>query len=801
MFGYDFKLDHEALTGGEHPRVDVKHPERSLILNKPTSDDDHGGGLRYEKGGWEYRLLRRWIAAGAKGVPADAASLERLEITPKEIVFDNIGQSAQLRAVAVWSDGSREDVTCLTRFRSNDEAVAKVSSDGLIEAQGRGDTYIISFYDNGVSSTQVLLPAPARAGAAYPKVPTPTAIDELVVQKLRKLGVVPSQVCSDAEFLRRVSLDLIGTLPTPREVLEFVADPSPSKRAAKIDELLEHPAYVEWWTQRLCDLTGSNAGYLGSTEMAQPVAQQWRDWIRRRVRDNIGYDKIVAGMVLATSRKPGQSYEDFVVEQSAYTRRQNPADFTALDNPMPHFWFRGNINDPKDKALAFGYTFLGVRLQCAQCHKHPYDQWSKRDFEQFTEFFTRIADGVAPDALEAHNQLREKLGVPDKLDTAALRRQMYLRVAAEGLPIPWQEVYIAKPKNPDKPEIARVLGGQEVDLRDYEDPRTLLMEWLLKKNNAYFASSFVNRIWASYFNVGVIEPPDDLNLANPPGNKALLNYLSREFVAHGYDMKWLHREIVNSRTYQLSWRPNETNRADTRNFSHAVVRRLPAEVAIDAILQSTVNDPKLPAAPRDIANRKIAQHPKSFQARSIDFSLLVFGKPLRTTTCDCERTSDPSLLQSLYLRNDTELHELLQRGDGWLQQLANELGEPLSLAQGGAFQPATAKLFEAKLRLQRQIEEAQAQDDKQRVAAKRRELSQTLAKLPAKLRTLDQLPDGKAIADELIEAAYLRTLSRKPNKTELADCREHLHGAENTVEGLRDLMWALLNTREFITNH
>jgi hypothetical protein len=744
MFGYDFTTDLENL----HARIDLQQPDQSLLLNKPTSEDEHGGGLRLPAGGWQQQLLRRWIAGGARGVAEGAPCFVRLEVTPSEVVFQDKDESVQLRVVAIWSDGTREDVTELTRFQSNNETVAEVTAGGLIQARGRGDTYVISLYDNGIFSTQVLRPFTRTTGDAYPQVAAGTPLDEHVLAKLRKLGVVPSKVCDDGEFLRRVSLDLAGTLPTPDEITQFLADPAPDKRVAKIDELLERPAYVTWWTTRLCDLTGSNAGYLGGTEMAQPVAQQWRDWIERRVRDNAGWDQIARGIVLARSRKPDQTYADFVREQSGYTRLEDPDDFAAEGNPMPHYWFRSNLTQPSEKALAFGYTFLGVRLECAQCHKHPYDQWSQRDFELFTEFFTRIKAGVAADAAPRHTLMQHMLGVPDKLNTAALRRQSYLRIAAEGRPIPWNEIHIEPP--PKKPQPAKLLGAEELDLRNFADPREPLMHWLLNEPNRYFAKAFVNRIWANYFHTGIIDPPDDLNLANPPSNKELLEFLVDGFVANGYDMKWLHRTIASSHTYQRSWRTNESNRDDQRNYSHAIVRRLQAEVAIDAVQQATAGDVELARAATNVTNRKIGQHPLSFQARAIDFSLLVFGKPLRTTNCDCERRGEPTLLQALYLRNDQEMLASLDRKEGWLAQL--------------------------RLARKQQTEKPSAKDH-------------------------EGQPAAEMNADEWVRQAYLRTLSRPPDAQEFKDCLTHIRQLEDPVAGLQDVLWALLNTQEFITNH
>lgn len=787
MFGYDFKADLEAL--GE--RLETGSPEDSLILLKPTLQEDHEGGKRYEKGGWEYQLLHRWIAAGAKGEASEPEKIVRFEVVPNEIVFDAPGKMIQLQVVATWPDGIREDVTCLTRFQSNDDTVAVVSKDGLVESKSPGDTHIVSFYDNGIAATPVLMPnRQARTGLKkgadalaavktigkdtarrasdpfFKTVPTPTKIDELVAEKLKKLAVVPSELCTDGQFLRRVSLDMIGTLPAPDEVRQFVADKSPDKRARKIDELLETPAYAEWWTVRLSDLTGSNAQYLGTTDMNRPAANQWNSWLRRRLQDNVGWDRIAAGMILAKSRRPGQSYEDYAAEQSSYMRRSQPDDFTAPDNPMHYYWFRSNNQQPTDRALSFGYVFLGVRLQCAQCHKHPFDQWSKQDFEQFTQFFTRIKAGIAPDARPTQIQLKTKLGVPKKLDTAALRRQMYMRVAAEGLPIPWNEIWIEPPG--EKPQTAKLLGDREIDLNQYDDPREPLMAWLVQKDNPYFAGAFVNRLWAHYFGVGIVDPPDDFNRANPPSNKALLDWLSREFVACGYDIKWLHRTIANSRTYQLSWKTNETNRNDERNFSHARIRSLPAEVTIDAILQATAGDERNRTYATNVEKRKIGQHPLSIQARGIDYSLLVFGKPLRTTNCDCERQLQPTLLQSLYVRNDHELIGWLERKEGWLAQVAKELGESLR----SETQPAEG------------------------VAV--RENSESVGSSGATAL------EGRATAfavDSLIESAYLRTLSRSPERHEVEIARSHFSDSENTVEGLRDLMWALLNTQEFLTNH
>lgn len=766
MFGYDFAADHQALTGGDSPRVSRDRPADSLLVTKPTSADDHGGGQRFAAGSWQQRVLLRWIAGGASGLPDGdrPRRLVRLEVSPRELVFKRPGASAQLRCVAIWDDGVREDVTPLTRFETNDDQVARVDARGQVRAQGPGDTHVVAFYDAAVVPTAVMLPVSPQHGEAFPMPETTHPVDQLVVAKLAKLGIVPAPRCGDSEFLRRVSLDLTGTLPSPQEVREFQADRSPDKRSRKIDQLLESPAYTEWWTVKLSDLTGSNAQYLGTTDMNTPAAQQWNAWLRRRLADNVGWDRIAAGILLAVSRRPGQSYADYAAEQSLHLRTKDPTDFTALENPLPYYWFRSNNQQPTDRALAFGYVFLGVRLQCAQCHKHPFDQWSQQDFELLTQFFQRVKAGVAPWARASQQQLKQKLGVPEKLDTAALRRQMYLRVSAEGLPIPWNEIWLEPPGA--QPHLAKVLGGEPFDLNQFADPREPLAAWLFQPENPYFGRAMVNRIWHHYFGVGIVEPPDDLNRANPPSNAPLLDWLNREFVAHRYDLKWLHRTILNSATYQRSWQTNETNAADRRNFARALVRRLPAEVTIDAIRQATASEDANRRWLTAVADRKIAQHPRSIQARGIDYSLLVFGKPLRTTNCDCERQQQPTLLQSLYVRNDRDIFEWLERKDGWLQQLAGRHGWTL------------------------------VSDLTPPPAASGREASRE------KKEAGDGDPSaGPRLHRQWVEEAYLRTLSRLPTEREHHRAAHHFQTLDQPLEALRDLLWALVNSDEFLTNH
>ena len=705
LFGYDFQADHQALM----KRVDIGAPEMSLLLEKPLHVVHHEGGKRIEPNSWQHNVLRRWVYDGAKNTAV--RKLKRLIVSPEEIVFRDAAETAQIRVVAEWLDGTQEDVTCLSRFRVNDDSVATVNNNGTVTARESGDTHVVAFYDNGVVTIPVIHGQTRLSETAR------TAIDRHIENKLAKLGIGSSELCTDAEFLRRISVDLTGTLPSPAEVSTFLVDPVADKRERKIEELLQRPAYAAWWANKLCDFTGNNPNQ--QADVGQDQAVHWYRWIYARLERNVPYDEVVANIVLATGRPAGMSYGDYAKEMSSYFRFDNPADFAERDT-MPHYWSRRTLAKPSDKALAFAHSFLGLQLQCAQCHKHPFDQWSKAEFQAFTKFFEPIRYGVAPDGVKQHQRLA-------KASNAQMRGGMMMRMgmdilgrAEDGETVPWREVYLAK----NQQTHLNLLGQQNVELNPTEDPREALMEWMREPDNPYFARAFVNRVWSNYFGIGIIDPPDDLNRANPPSNGPLLRYLEDGFRSSGFNMKWLHREIVSSDAYQRSWRPNDTNADDRRNYSRMLPRRLPAEVVYDALAQVTAADAAMFQVRTNLERRAIG-HLSMRMAGT--YAMNTFGKPARATNCDCERNTKTSLLQSLFLKNDPILRNRLSES-GWLKDL------------------------------------------------------------------------GDVSVTELIKQAYLRTLARYPNPIELARCQKHLETTERR-EGVEDILWALVNTKEFLMNH
>lgn len=833
LFGYDFEADHAALIEQEAGRVNLNRPEDSLILSKPTDEDNHEGGLRYEVDSWQYNLLKNWIENGAK-TSEQVQTLKRLVVEPSELQLVEPTKTIELKAFAHWDDGSIEDVTPLCRFRSNDETIASISETGSVSTDTvPGDTHVVVFYDRAVVPVPVIHPIKSESTAVT--LETPTRIDELVAQKWRKLGLLPSELADDAMFLRRVSIDITGTLPTPSEIREFLADENPAKRQLKVDQLLESPAYVAWWTTFFCDMTENNTTQLRNISYNNNAAsEQWYDWIHRRVRENVPYDEMISGIVTGFSRMPEESYTDYCARMSEMSK----ADGTFADSEtMPYYWMRREFQDRDARAISFAHAFLGLRIQCAQCHKHPFDQWSQDDFKEFSKFFSGVSaqnynGGRNPQDRKEYAEILAKLGIDPKANNNGEIRKKLTQAIRKGevTPFGFLDIHEPRPTREElrayqekirvarkqkkkvqfkKPRIthATLLSGEKIDLTKFDDTRQPVMDWMRQADNPFFAKALVNRVWSRYFGVGIVDPADDLNLANPPSNAALLDYLAEEFIAQGYDLKWLHREIANSRAYQLSWVPNETNVNDRKNFSRALPRRLPAEVLFDAVASAASNSKTNRDYRESIDDRAISipgtvtnNYGRKKSGADTAFALKVFGRSERASSCDCDRSDETSLIQTVYMQNDRDIHTMLTRKDSWINQMAvRHQAQDISDADRRQLKSLNRRLADQKKILAAQKERGNDQQV--------RRIGNQIASLTRKIRPLQERVDQAEIQTEkmdireVVTEAYLRTLSRFPSEDELARCESHIREDKNLINGVTGVLWALVNTKEFIVNH
>ncbi|TWU59332.1 hypothetical protein Poly51_21200 [Rubripirellula tenax] len=841
LFGYDFKADHTALLDEATGRVDVDDIDESLILAKPLDADLHEGGKRFDEGSWQHHVLRRWVETGAIYANDEPQTLNRLEVIPSEVRFTGEQETLSVKAIAHWQDGSSEEVTELCRFSSNDDSIAAINDEGLLAAGQTGDTHIVVYYDNAVVPVPVM-----RAVGPTPLSPSKYdhPIDQLVAQKLDKLGIQPSGICTDEEFIRRSSLDITGILPSADTVREFLDDASPNKREVLIDELLDSPGYAAWWATRLSDWTGNSEEQLNNALPIRNVASQlWYEWLRKRLAENVPYDELIEGIVTANNRQPGEDYRQFCESMTKACAPGGESEFAGRDG-MPLYWARRNFQKPEERAIGFAYSFLGVRIECAQCHKHPFDQWSKDDFEQFSKLFTPIrvnANQVAPDGKATREELMATITDGKKLDNGALRKAVY-EAARSGEIVPFGELLVntrglsdraekararAKKKGTKVPPLnipsGKILGQGEPLLLD-TDPRIALMDWLRSPENPYFAKAIVNRVWSNYFGIGIVDPSDDMNLANPPSNAPLLDELAKQFIANDFDLRWLNRTIATSQTYQRSSATNATNVRDQRNFSRHVPRRLPAEVVYDSVVLATGSDKQAEQLRSELDDMAIADG-KPRQQNKQDFALEVFGQSIRESNCDCDRSDSPSLLQSIYLRNDSDMYRRLADKDGWVNQACKSLGvagpaqkvdpkQALVLRRALEQQKqliAHIKLFANQPNQKRVKFAAQLRGEHDRLTKKFKQYKLPIPPLddlmadPDSWKPLDandQVNGPSTLTvDQLVEEAYLRTLSRFPDSDETQISVDFIKESEIPSNGLQSLLWALVNTKEFIISH
>jgi hypothetical protein len=813
LFGADPAADRERLLrefGGR--RLNFTDPDASLLLRKATGQSEHGGGVRLRPGSFEYDVLRRWIAAGA---PADEpARVAELRVTPTEHAAKP-GDGYALKVEARFANGTTEDVTAYCSFESLDRAAAEVDTAGRVTAKAVGEAAVIVRYRAQPALARVLVPRPAAA--AFPDVKPNNFVDTHVLARLRQLNLPPADLADDATFLRRVSLDVTGELPTPEEVRAFLADQSPDKRAKTIDALLARPGHAALWTLRFCDLLkAADFGVYADALSLEADAPRFQAWVRARLEENTPYDEFVARILTATSREgrtPQQYADDVRALFEGYRPGRPDLEQYKARRTLDLYWQRRGA-DGVGGAMQVAHSFLGLRLECAQCHRHPHDVWQQDDLLEFANFFVRVRkvgfqgdnEKAFPDMaaekkryddegkrLEAEVKKRKdgdgkrldelarkakadadrltaelaKLGKVDspevvgkrlaladckavagmaesfRLETAELekkaklmpevaRRLMHAEIRL--LP-PGKFASVTSPIGTREAKGLRLLGESEaVTLPPDRDPREAVVVWMRRPDNPYFAKAIVNRVWAHYFGRGIIDPPDNLSAFNPATHPELLKELCDGFVANKYDLRWLHRTILTSRTYQQASTPRPEAAGDRANYAAFPLRRLPAEVTLDALSAATgvaeKMDMKYHHWPDDV---KVVEVPFTPKNPFVEFVLEQYGRPKRNAAvqCDCERDGGASVFQVLTLANHPRVWEKLRDPAGRVAQLA-------------------------------------------------------------KATTADA---------SKVEELFLATVSRPPSDAERAACLDYLRGAASPEGGLQGVLWGLLNTREFLLQH
>jgi hypothetical protein len=620
--GYDPEFDYQALvndlSGRRFNRVNV---DESLMLLKPTAEVPHEGRQALKPDSREYHLLRQWIAEGTKYEDPAKGRATKIDILPAEVDVDLPGRSQQLLVVATYADGSTRDVTREAVFESNNKDVAEVK-DGVVSAVRRGESAILVRYEGLYSARQVTVMGD-RSGFEWVDVPEFNYIDKHVHAKLKRMKILPSQVCTDAEFVRRVHLDLTGTTPTAERVKAFLeekpaqpeASPSTDKRSKLVDELIGSREFVKHWANKWADLLQCNSENLG-----QKGVWLFRSWIEKCVAENMPYDKFVRTLLLA--------------EGSCY---QNPAVnyLRVLREP-------GKITEDVSQ------TFLGVRFNCNKCHDHPFEKWTQNQYYEFGAYFAQVA-----------------------IKRGFVGKEVIRNNTGDNTPVTGEEIVyrnyrggeVKHPKN-DMAVAAKVPFGSAKETAGDVDRRGPFVDWLISKDNPLFAKSMANRLWSYFLGRGIIDPVDDIRASNPPSNPELLDALTDEFVKSGFDVRKVMRVICNSRTYQLSIVPNKWNEDDMANFSHAIPRRLSAEQMFDAVMVATGVRPNWNGLPQGMRAVEVPDG----KVQGDDF-LALFGRPKRMSACECERTSNITLSHALNMINGLTISDAINRPDNKLAKL------------------------------------------------------------------------------------------------------------------------------------
>lgn len=662
-FGPQEDFDH-LVKESRGRRLSVASPDRSLLLLKAINESPHGGGARLKRNTHEYRLIRRWIAQGTPYGKSDTPTVASIAVFPQQRRIPT-GGTQQLSVIATYSDGSKEDVTRAAVFESNDTEMADVNEDGLVQlADLAGDVAVMARYQGHVTVFRADLPLGATDQWKDSDWPVErNVVDTAVYGKLRSLGIPPSPRCNDATFLRRVTLDVAGRLPTLDEVKAFASDAKEAKRSALIDRLLDSEDYAEYFGGKWNTiLRNKRSG--GALDLRTATFHRW---IRTSMRENKRYDTFVREIVTASG--------------------------SVASNP-PVAWLN-QVPDTNQRIEDTAQLFLGQRIQCARCHHHPYEKWSQGDYAQMSAFFSLMQKKTGGEPNEP--MFVSRFGNPSGRHPRT----------GQGL----------KPAG---------LDGEELNVKQYDDPREHLADWIIDPANPFFAKSLANRYWKHFMGRGLVEPEDDMRVTNPPSNPELLDALANAFIESGYDLKALIRLICQSETYSSKSDAIPDNLQDRRSYSRFYPKRLQAETLLDAVDRVAMSETRFAGMPPGV--RAVALPDTGFKS----YFLTVFGQPKSMSACECERTQEANLAQSLHLLNSEEMQK----------KLSTENGRAATLAA-----------------------ETERSDE------------------------------------EKVRELYLIALSREPNANEMEVTVEYLEQKENRREAFEDVVWAVVNSKEFLFNH
>ena len=620
LLGFEPDGDYDALALEDRGRrIFPASPAKSLLLLKATSAVPHGGGKRMETGSASYNVLLRWIERGALPPSPHDPVLKRISVSPEQRVFDRTIRQEHLQVTAHFSDGTSRDVSRQAVYMSNEPEVADVSDAGLVTVQKRNGLFAIMVrYGDQITSFHGTVPVSERSASTdnelnqWEKSHSGSVVDRLLLAQWRRLGIVPSGPIPDHEFLRRATLDVCGSIPTPEEISDFEQDTRPNKRALLIDRLLERPEYASYFALKWADIL-RNRGKGFFTSMQRPGTARFSGWIRDCFANNLPYDRFAAELLTASG-----------------SQEKNPATL----------WYR-TVRTNQDYVESVAQAFLGVRIQCAQCHHHPAERWSQDDYYGLAAVFARV--GRKGGYIDVEVPTAETIYTSD-----------------EGEVIHPRTSELMKP---------RPLGGPDFELSHYDDPRRSLARWMTAPENPYFARTMANRMWSHFFSRGLIHPIDDARSTNPPSNPELLDALAQDFVAHQFDVKHLIRVLCTSAAYGLSSMPNETNQSDAQSFARHYPKRLTAEVLLDALVQVLDVPTSFPNIKGEfpVGTRAIDLPDEAVPSNFLD----AFGRPARTSACECERTDAPALGQTLELVSSQDVHHKLTTNGGYVEKVAN----------------------------------------------------------------------------------------------------------------------------------